>query len=187
MHGPTTSLSAWLLVSLCAASGAYCLGRVSRADRGVAAGDAVMGLGMAVMAAPLPMGGAVSWALAAVFALAGLHALWLLRGGAHHAHHLVGAAAMVYMSVPALAGSGAGHGQGHGGAAGGVPLLTGALLWYFAGYVLVGGVRLVGAGTIAHRPPGGMGGAGGADGTDELTRACRLAMGMGMFAMLLSW
>ncbi|MYT22874.1 DUF5134 domain-containing protein, partial [Streptomyces sp. SID7760] len=55
------------------------------------------------------------------------------------------------------------------------------LLLYFAGYVLLGGARLVTAGgggqPVAGGPPVVRA---------ELTRACRLAMGMGMLAMLLS-
>ncbi|MCB5180209.1 DUF5134 domain-containing protein [Streptomyces antimicrobicus] len=188
MHGPTTSVLSWLLVLLCAASGAYCLGRVRRAGRGpaaaVASGEAVMGFGMAAMAAPLPVGPGLSWALVAVFGAAAVHALWLLRGGVHHAHHLVGSAAMLYM---ALAASAAGPGQGHGHAAAGVPLLTGALLCYFAGYVLLVGARLVPAGG-GPAPVAGAAVPGAAvpGGAGELTRACRLAMGLGMFAMLLA-
>ncbi|MFD6225420.1 DUF5134 domain-containing protein [Streptomyces sp. NPDC060232] len=174
MHGSASSLSAslssWLLVLLCAVSGAYCLRRV-RGWGGAAAGEAVMGFGMAVMAVPLGAGG--GWrqpVLGVVFCAAALHALWLLRGGAHHAHHLVGSLTMVYMA--AAAGSGHGHGAG-------TPLLTGALLLYYAGYVVLGGSRLVTAGAPTPAP------ATPAPPT-ELIRACRLAMGMGMLAMLLS-
>ncbi|MEU5064819.1 DUF5134 domain-containing protein [Streptomyces virginiae] len=171
MHGSASSLSAsvssWLLVLLCAVSGAYCLRRVHKWGGwgGAAAGEAVMGFGMALMAVPLGGGGAWrSPVLGVVFCAAALHALWLLRGGAHHAHHLVGSLTMVYMA--AAAGSGHGHGAG-------LPLLTGALLLYYAGYVVLGGMRLITAGGPAPAPT-------------ELIRACRLAMGMGMLAMLLS-
>ncbi|MEU9375112.1 DUF5134 domain-containing protein [Streptomyces sp. NPDC048255] len=197
MHGPATSLpasvSAWLLVLLCAASGGYCLvraGRAGRGGRGAAAGEALMGFGMAVMAAPTGLGAWGSPVLLAVFCGAALHALWLLREGVHHAHHLVGSLAMAYMAltmtVPAAAApttaTGYGTGGGHGA---GLPLLTGALLLYFAGYVLLGGARLVAAG-------GGTRPLTGPDASDaplksaELTRACRLAMGIGMLAMLLT-
>ncbi|RSS57845.1 DUF5134 domain-containing protein, partial [Streptomyces sp. WAC06614] len=163
MHGPTTSALPWLLVLLCAASGAYCLWRVRRADRGaaaaVASGEAVMGFGMAVMAAPLPGGPGLAWALAAVFGAAALHALWLLRDGVHHAHHLVGSVAMLYMALAAVPAAGPGQGQGHGHAAAGVPLLTGALVCYFAGYVLLGGARLVPAGGTTAGPVAGGGAA----------------------------
>ncbi|MEV7521198.1 DUF5134 domain-containing protein [Streptomyces sp. NPDC091371] len=169
----SASVSAWLLVLLCAVSGAYCLGRVRRSG-GAAAGEAVMGFGMALMAVPLGHGG--GWqapVLGLVFCGTALHAVWLLRGGAHHAHHLVGSLAMVYMALTAA------YGSGHGG---GLPLLTGALLLYYAGYVVLGGARLITAGTAVAHSAGSAGPAGSA----ELTRACRLAMGMGMLAMLLA-
>ncbi|MFD8981742.1 DUF5134 domain-containing protein [Streptomyces sp. NPDC059564] len=191
MHGPAMSLSpfsasavsAWLLVLLCAVSGTYCLLRARRADRrtrGAAAGEAVMGLGMAAMAVPSGTGAWGPQILLAVFCGAAVHALWLLRGGAHHAHHLVGSLAMAYMALEMTA---AGAGQGHGHGRAGLPLVTGALLVYYAGYVLLGGARLVTAGggalpgAVAERGPGGAG---------DLTRACRLAMGTGMLAMLLT-
>ncbi|KOU24767.1 membrane protein [Streptomyces sp. WM6372] len=171
----SASLSAWLLVLLCAASGAYCLWRVRSAERearGGAAGEALMGFGMAVMAVPPGIGPWGPGILLAVFCGAVLHALWLLRDGVHHAHHLVGSLAMAYMALTMTGG----HGHG-----GGPPLVTGALLLYFAGYVLLGGARLVTAGggapPVAGGPPAK---------AAELTRACRLAMGMGMLAMLLS-
>ncbi|MFJ3910965.1 DUF5134 domain-containing protein [Streptomyces vinaceus] len=169
------SLSAWLLVVLCAVSGGYCLRRVRRSEpdaRGGAAGEALMGFGMAVMAVPSGIGPWGPGILLGVFTGAVLHALWLLRGGLHHAHHLVGSLAMAYMALT-MAG---GHGHG-----GGPPLVTGALLLYFAGYVLLGGTRLVTAGGAGRPAVGGpplM--------PAELTRACRLAMGIGMLAMLLS-
>lgn len=137
MHGPAmslpASLSAWLLVLLCFVSGAYCLRRVRRSERearGAAAGEAVMGFGMAVMAVPSGIGPWGPGILLAVFCGAVLHALWLLRGGVHHTHHLVGSLAMAYMALTMTAG----HGHG-----GGLPLVTGALLLYYAGYVLLGG------------------------------------------------
>ncbi|MEV8531649.1 DUF5134 domain-containing protein [Streptomyces sp. NPDC051211] len=149
MHHSVAPVLSWLLVLLCAASGGYCLLRGRRAG---GRADAVMGFGMAAMA--LPLGGAgraVHLALGAVFCAASVQAVWQLRGGGrHHAHHLVGSLAMVYMTLWP-----------------GVPPLTGALLLYYSGYVLLGGSRLAGG-------PAG------------LTRACRLAMGIGMFAMLLT-
>ncbi|MFD9333756.1 DUF5134 domain-containing protein [Streptomyces sp. NPDC060028] len=179
----SSSVSAWLLVLLCAGSGAYCLGRVHRpgsASRGgsAAAGEALMGFGMALMALPLGTGG--GWqapVLSAVFCAAALHSVWLLRAGAHHTHHLVGSLTMVYMAL--AAGSGPGHGHGHAGTAG-LPLLTGLLLVYYAGYVVFGGARLVTVGA------GGGSAGGGQGGSTELIRACRLAMGTGMLAMLLA-
>ncbi|MFD8633817.1 MULTISPECIES: DUF5134 domain-containing protein [unclassified Streptomyces] len=170
------SVSAWLLVLLCAVSGAYCLGRVRRAG-GAAAGEALMGFGMALMAVPLRQHGD-GWqttALGLVFCAAALHALWLLRRGAHHVHHLVGSLTMVYMAVAA------GYGSGHGG---GLPALTGVLLLYYAGYVVLGGARLITTG--ATTGPALRHASGAWSGSAELTRACRLAMGMGMLAMLLA-
>ncbi|MET9699492.1 DUF5134 domain-containing protein [Streptomyces sp. NPDC006529] len=201
----SATVSAWLLVALCALSGAYCLLRARRAERaarGAAGGEAAMGFGMAVMAAPTGTGAWGPGVLLAVFCAAALHAVWLLRGGVHHVHHLVGSLAMVYMTVTmgaaaapdtgaAHAGS---HGPGHGeGLAPGLPLVTGLLLLYFAGYVLLGGARLVtagGAAAVAGGAPGpaALAGAprGAGRGAAELTRACRLAMGIGMLAMLLT-
>ncbi|MFK0049362.1 DUF5134 domain-containing protein [Streptomyces sp. NPDC090741] len=173
----SASLSAWLLVLLCAVSGAYCLWRVRRSQRearGGAAGEALMAFGMAVMAVPSGIGPWGPGILLAVFCGAALHALWLLRGGVHHAHHLVGSLAMGYMALTMADG----HGHGR---SGGLPLVTGALLLYFAGYVLLGGARLVTAGGGAQPVTGGP-----PVKAAELTRACRLAMGMGMLAMLLS-
>ncbi|MFD3324466.1 DUF5134 domain-containing protein [Streptomyces sp. NPDC058701] len=188
------AVSSWLLVLLCAASGAYCLvraGRAGRDARGATAGEAVMGLGMALMAVPAGTG---TWGpplLLAVFCAAAAHALWLLRDGPHHAHHLVGSLAMAYMALTMTGGGpGPGHGSGHGNGAG-VPLVTGALLLYFAGYVLLGGARLVTAGGDGGAPVpgesrGGAAAAAAPPRSAELVRACRLAMGIGMLAMLLT-
>ncbi|CAM5514340.1 hypothetical protein SAVIM40S_00206 [Streptomyces avidinii] len=89
---------------------------------------------------------------------------------------------MVYMTLTAATGAGGGQGHGPGHAAGaGPPLLTGALLLYFAGYVVLGGTRLITAGGGAAAPSDA-----GRGGPTELIRACRLAMGMGMLAMLLA-
>ncbi|WP_240801458.1 DUF5134 domain-containing protein [Streptomyces sp. A1136] len=182
-----SAVSGWLLVALCATSGTYCLLRASRAgraSRGAAAAEALMGLGMAVMAAPSGVGTWGPRILLGVFCAAAAHALWLLRSGprhAHHAHHAVGSLAMAYMAYLGLS-AGAGHVHGHGQGAG-PPLVTGALLVYFAGYVLLGGARLVAAGgtqaaTVGAGPV--------VEAPGELTRACRLTMGIGMLAMLLS-
>ncbi|GGL86488.1 DUF5134 domain-containing protein [Streptomyces fumigatiscleroticus] len=179
MHGPTSS--GWPLVALCAATGVYCLLRMrSRVEeqRRSAGGEALMGFGMAAMAVPAAAFSPPAWAwpvYAVVFGSAGLRALWSVRAGARHLHHLVGTAAMVYMAV-VMAGS---PGHGHGGS--GVPQLTGALLLYFAGYVLLAGVRLVpGAAVDAGGPAGRWGD------RPELARACRLSMGIGMVTMLLT-
>ncbi|MCP3818727.1 DUF5134 domain-containing protein [Streptomyces sp. A3M-1-3] len=188
MHGPVTS--AWLLVALCAATGAYCLLRLrspSEEQRSAAGSEAVMGFGMAAMAVPTAVAGPPEWAgavLCGVFGVAALRALWLSRLGAHHLHHLVGSLVMVYMAVAMLPG-GAPAGHGAATAAGGVPLLTGVLLAYYGVYVLRTGAGLLSV--TAAAAAGGPGGAGFAWGVrPEVTTACRLAMGIGMFAMLLA-
>ncbi|MFJ9978504.1 DUF5134 domain-containing protein [Streptomyces cyaneofuscatus] len=207
MHGG--ALAGWLLMALCAVSGAYCLLRTRTGtpqERSTARGEALMGFGMAAMAVPAAVLTLPEWAWAvygAVFGAAALRALWSARRGAHHLHHLVGSLAMVYMAVamaPGAAGGHAGHGAAAGGA-GGVPLLTGALLLYYALYVLRSAGHLIPAGTgvasfaggsaegVVRSGGGGLrdGGAGGAaGGGTELTMACRLTMGIAMFAMLLT-
>ncbi|MEV5662761.1 DUF5134 domain-containing protein [Streptomyces flaveolus] len=185
MHGPASS--GWLLVALCAATGAYCLLRM-RSDveeqRRAAGGEALMGFGMAAMAVPAAVFTPPAWvwpAYAVVFGGAALRALWASRSSRHHLHHLVGAAAMVYMAV-VMAGSPAGaqgHGHGHGGS--GIPLLTGTLLLYFTGYVLLTGVRLIPVAAVA-----GGGPAAGWGDRPELARACQLSMGIAMLGMLLT-
>ncbi|MEU9605497.1 DUF5134 domain-containing protein [Streptomyces sp. NPDC048057] len=184
MHGPV--LPGWLLVALGGITGAYCLLRLRRCsgDARRAAGDeALMGLGMAVMAVPAAVLTLPRWTwtgYAAVFGCAALASLWAARRGAHHLHHLVGSLAMAYMAV-AMARPGGGA-TGHGGhapaeaaASAGMPLLTGALLAYYAVYVVRSGIRLVPA--RAGAPPA-------ATPLPELLPACRLAMGLGMLAML---
>ncbi|BCM71899.1 putative integral membrane protein [Streptomyces sp. EAS-AB2608] len=182
VHGPVST--AWLLVALCALTGAYCLLRMRSAveeQRRAAGGEALMGFGMAAMAVPAAVFTPPRWAwpvYAAVFGAAALRALWAARGGPHHLHHLVGSAAMVYMAVAMAAAPPAAH-HAHGGP--GVPLLTGALLLYFTGYVLLSGARLVpAAGPAAGSAPVRWGD------RPELARACRLSMGIGMVAMLLA-
>ncbi|MFF5184371.1 DUF5134 domain-containing protein [Streptomyces sp. NPDC000345] len=196
MHGPASP--GWLLVALCAATGAYCLLRMRSTveeQRRAAGGEALMGFGMAAMAVPTAAFTPPVWAwpaYAAVFGAAALRALWAARTDAHHLHHLVGTSAMVYMAA-AMAASPAGA-HVHGGSASGVPLLTGVLLLYFTGYVLLSGVRLLpapgtagpaGAGA-ATRAGAGAGPAVAWGDRPELARACRLSMGIGMLAMLLT-
>ncbi|WP_399882003.1 DUF5134 domain-containing protein [Streptomyces sp. BBFR51] len=191
MHGPASP--GWLLVALCAATGAYCLLRMRSGveeQRRAAGGEALMGFGMAAMAVPAAVFTPPAWAwpaYAVVFGAAGLRALWAARSGRHHLHHLVGAAAMVYMAL-VMAGSPA-HAHGHG--TSGAPVLTGALLLYFTGYVLLTGVRLIpvvavtGGGPVPSpaRAAGGGPPTGWGD-RPELARACRLSMAIGMLAML---
>ncbi|MGY0022129.1 DUF5134 domain-containing protein [Streptomyces sp. cg35] len=182
MHGPLSA--AWLLVALCAATGSYCLLRMRRGaedQRRTAGGEALMGFGMALMAVPAAVLTPPAWAwmlYAAVFGAAAVRALWAARRGAHHLHHLVGTFAMAYMAV-AMAARPAAHAH-HGGA--GTPALTGLLLAYFVVYVLWSGARLVPAAAATASGPAL---AGWGD-RPELARACRLSMGIGMLAMLLT-
>ncbi|MER5531500.1 DUF5134 domain-containing protein [Streptomyces sp. NPDC002677] len=178
MHGPASP--GWLLVALCAATGAYCLLRMRSSveeQRRAAGGEALMGFGMAAMAVPATVFTPPVWTwplYAAVFGAAALRALWSTRDSTHHVHHLVGATAMVYMAV-AMAASPAGH--HHGGA--GVPAVTGLLLLYFTGFVLLSGARLVPVAAAGNGPVRW-------GDRPELARACRLSMGIGMVAMLLA-
>ncbi|MFE3516200.1 DUF5134 domain-containing protein [Streptomyces sp. NPDC059166] len=198
MHGPV--LSGWLLVSLCGATGAYCLLRTrdgAARERGAAQAEALMGFGMAAMALPAAVLTPPGWAwlvYVVVFGAAALHAAARAGKGAHHLHHLIGSLAMVYMALamaPGMshgAGSGhAGHGAGAGGSAGGVPLLTGVLLAYYAVYVLRSAGRLIppASGVTVGAGAAAVGGAGWGR-RPELALACRLAMGTAMFAMLLT-
>lgn len=186
MHGPAQA--GWLLVALCAATGSYCLLRMRsriEAQRRTAGGEALMGFGMALMALPAAVLAPPRWAwlgYAAVFGAAALRTLWAARRNRHHLHHLVGACAMVYMAA-AMAATPTAH-AGHGG--GGTPALTGALLLYFAGYVLVSGVRLLPAPVLATAEGGGGGTVTGWADRTELAMACRLSMGIAMIAMLLT-
>ncbi|MEU6403377.1 DUF5134 domain-containing protein [Streptomyces sp. NPDC046985] len=185
MHGPASP--GWLLVALCAATGAYCLLRMRSPvpeQRRAAGGEALMGFGMALMAVPAAVFTPPAWAwsaYAALFGAAAVRALWSARRSPHHLHHLVGTAAMVYMSL-AMAASPDPHHHMHGGS--GTPLLKGALLLYFAGYVLLAGARLVPAAVSAAGVPAGAARRWGD--RPELARACRLSMGMAMVAMLLT-
>ncbi|MFG2094539.1 DUF5134 domain-containing protein [Streptomyces sp. NPDC048612] len=194
MHGP--AWVGWLLVLLGAAGGAYCLWRARTGpagQRGEVRGEGLMALGMAAMAWPVAPSSWSPWLFAAVFGAAGLRAL-----ARRHLHHAVGALTMVYMAlVMVVPSQQAGHaaqmgqmGQAGGtgpmahAAPGGVPLLTGLLLVYFTGYVLAAGVRLVpavgaGAGEAVAGGPVAVAGAG-------VLPACRVAMGIGMLAMLLA-
>lgn len=195
MHG--SPLIAWLLVLLSACAAAACLLRSEGRD------EALMGAGMAVMAVPLSVFDPRPWAtavFAAVFAVAALRALLVTDRSGHRLHHCVSSAAMVYMALAMGGGSGGGgHAAMTMGA--GIPLLTGLLLLYFAGYVLRSGVRLVAVPLTAgpqapasHAPvPQGSGPLipGGAPRprlrhAPELAAACRVSMALGMLAMLLT-
>ncbi|WP_406165841.1 DUF5134 domain-containing protein [Streptomyces sp. NBC_00996] len=180
MHGPASP--GWLLVVLCAATGAYCLLRMRspvEEQRRTAGGEALMGFGMAAMAVPAAVATPPRWAwfaYAAVFGATAVRALWTSRTSPHHLHHLMGAVAMVYMAGVMAASPGHHHGDS------GVPLLTGALLLYFAGYVLRSGVRLLPLATTASGAPRALGWGD----RPELSQACRLSMGIAMLAMLVT-
>ncbi len=63
MHGPASP--GWLLVALCAATGAYCLLRMRspvEEQRRTAGGEALMGFGMAAMAVPAAVVTPPRWA-----------------------------------------------------------------------------------------------------------------------------
>ncbi|MFL9681685.1 DUF5134 domain-containing protein [Streptomyces sp. KL110A] len=116
MHGP--ALSGWLLVALCAASGAYCLLRMRACageERRAARAEAVMGFGMAAMALPAAVLSPPSWSWAVYAALFGAVAaadLFAARRDGHRLHHAVGSLAMVYMALsmaPAAAGGAPGR------------------------------------------------------------------------------
>lgn len=210
MHGPATV--GWLLVALCATAGGYCLLRLRCAGgerRGTAGGEALMGFGMAAMAVPAAVLAPPRWiwvAYALVFSAAALYALVRARAAGHHLHHLLGMLAMVYMAGAMAAAPAGAHGGGHTetaemsgmSMAGGVPLVTGLLLVYYAVYVLWAGTRLLplvtvaapvsGGGAAGPGATGGTGGTGGPGWGDraELALACRLSMGLAMLAMLLT-
>ena len=185
VHGPASP--GWLLVALCAATGAYCLLRMRSTveeQRRAAGGEALMGFGMAAMAVPAAVLTPPRWAwlvYAAVFGAAALRALWAARTGPHHLHHLMGAFAMAYMAAAMAAAPGHHHGSGGSGA----PLLTTALLLYFTGYVLLSGVRLASVPVLA---VGGGVRPGSLSWGDrpELAHACRLSMGIATVAMLIT-
>ena len=138
-----------------------------------------MGFGMAAMAVPAAALAPPRWAwvaYAAVFGAAALRALWAARSSTHHLHHLVGAFAMAYMAAVMASGAHAG-----------VPALTGVLLAYFTAYVLWTGTRLMPVAVAGGGPgPGESVRAAGWGDRLELARACRLSMGIGMLAMLLT-
>ncbi|MFD5748740.1 DUF5134 domain-containing protein [Streptomyces sp. NPDC127033] len=185
MHG--SAAAGWLLVALCATAGGLCLRRLRAGGtprHGSAGGEALMGFGMAAMALPATVVTPPRWVwlgYAAVFGAAALRALGNGRGSAHRAHHLLGLLAMVYMAGSMAAAAGGTH-TAH---ASGTPLVTGALLLYYAGYVLWAGARLLPLPALPAPAPvnGGSGPVSWADRT-ELVPACRLSMGIAMLTML---
>ncbi len=179
MHGP--AVLAWLLAAITTAAGAHCLHRLREPSCGRPrhqesdAAEALMGVGMAAMAVTGSAVPAVFWGW-----LFGLPALGFLIAAlaparpalrAHRLHHAIGALTMTYMSL-AMAGP---PGHAHHVAGAGLPVLTGGLLLYFGGYTLWAGSRLLATAPGVVRT-----------GTSGLPQACRLTMGIGMFAMLLT-
>lgn len=194
MHGP--AMVGWLLVLVCAAAGACCLARSrsrtsTAAQRREAGGEALMGLGMAAMAVPTSALPQPTWS--GIGYAAGFTALGVWALVRRHPHHVVGAAAMVYMAwtMATSAGAAGAHathvsahvsgGAGAGGGGGGTPVLTGLLLAYFAVYAVGAGVRLMPSVAVA----GGAVGAG-RPARGELVSACQVATSLATFAMLLS-
>ncbi|MFF0298592.1 DUF5134 domain-containing protein [Kitasatospora sp. NPDC004614] len=181
MHGP--ALVNWLLAALATGSGGYCGWRVRQGRQDASCGDdrparresdlleAAMGLGMAGMA--LLPGVAWGWPYALLAAALLVGALAGRGAGrrAHRLHHGIGALAMAYMALAMTAGAPGGH-AGHHGEPAGLPMVTGLLLVYFGGYALWEGSRVIAADGATVAAP--------------LPRACRAAMGIGMFAMLLT-
>jgi Domain of unknown function (DUF5134) len=186
MHGPP--LVSWLLVALSTATAVSCL------LRGAARDEALTGAGMAVMAVPLSVFDPGPWVpplLAAVFVAAALHSV--VRRRTHRLHHTVCSASMAYMAL-AMSGSAAGHGAHAGHHSAGSPALTGVLLLYFAGYVLLSGTRVAGATPHGSLTPAGPAHGSGVHGhaagprlrqSPEVAVACRVSMALGMVAMLL--
>ncbi|WP_371495708.1 DUF5134 domain-containing protein [Kitasatospora sp. NBC_00374] len=192
MHGP--ALVTWLVAALAVGAAALCLVRLRgpgcvgaaghRPDRESDTAEALMALGMAGMTllpGPLwgwlftvPAGALLLGALGPVLARTapGPAPRSVPGPGAHRLHHGIGALAMVYMAL--AMGSPPAH--AHHTSAPGLPAVTGVLLVYFGGYALWSGSRLLSA-PAGPRPAPADGGLG---------RACRVAMGIGMFAMLLT-
>ncbi|MCU7825696.1 DUF5134 domain-containing protein [Kitasatospora sp. DSM 101779] len=178
-----------MLAGLAAGSATLCALRLRRpgcavAHREADAAEAAMAVGMAGMAV-LP-GVLWGWFFAVLAGALVLGALAGRAGRVHRLHHGVGALAMAYMALamaaaPAASAAHLHHvvpgATGTAGAPMGLPVLTGALLLYFGGYSLWAGSRLLSA-------PGAAGTAATAEG--RTVRACRVAMGIGMFAMLLT-
>ncbi|MFC9328017.1 DUF5134 domain-containing protein [Kitasatospora sp. NPDC057015] len=189
MHGP--ALVSWLLAALTAAAGTYCLSRLrdpsceqpGAADRPGLFGhesnaaEALMGLGMAAMAVTGGLVPPALWAWLFGLPAAGFLVAALAPGPparrAHRLHHAIGALAMTYMAL-AMAGAAGAHAH-HAAGGAGLPPLTGGLLLYFGAYTLWAGSRLLATPSGVLR-----------SGTAGLPQACRLTMGIGMFAMLLT-
>jgi Domain of unknown function (DUF5134) len=202
MGGPP--LVGWLVVLLGTATGVSCLLRtraavgLAPADRRVARAEGLKGLGMALMAVPAPALDQRPWGAPLFVVVFGAMTVWsvmpLRRGGhlAHHVHLAVGAAAMVYMAlVTAAAPAGSMTSPGMAGmpsaqpGPAGIPLVSGLLMAYFASYALWAGIRMLPVSGPLAPAAGGRAG-GGVLAAPELATACRVSLGIGMFAMLLT-
>lgn len=208
MGGPP--LVCWLLVLIGAATGVSCLLRSGAGaapgseERRVARAEGAKGLGMALMAVPGSVLDQRPWGAPLFAVVFGAMALWsvaLLRRGGHAAHHVhlsVGAASMVYMALATAAAPGGTTMAGMRGMDSGrmgIPAVTGLLLGYFAVYTLWAGIRMLPAPAPGATPVGAGGGnavvggsgrGGGLLATPEVAAACRVSLGIGMFAMLLT-
>ncbi|MGX9230013.1 DUF5134 domain-containing protein [Streptomyces albus] len=214
MHGSATV--GWLVAALCAVTGVWCLLRArggSPRQRADAGAEATMGFGMAAMAVPALWDGepvpAVVPAWCSVVFFGGL----LVResaaavrdrgapGARHgHAHHVIGAAAMVYMALAMAMGGRRGRGRGAPRAARRGAVGDGRPARLLRGLRAVGrhpadavrGGRGRDGGRRHGRPrswrtgrPGGTGDRSPGPAVRRGGGGCRLAMAAGMFAMLL--
>ncbi|MEV4615308.1 DUF5134 domain-containing protein [Kitasatospora sp. NPDC049258] len=193
MHGP--AVVTWLVAALSAGAAALCALRLrtgaGRGCAGAASGpadresdtaEALMALGMAGMALlPGPVWGWLFTVLAGAMLLGALGRVGSSGPRAHRLHHGVGALAMAYMALAMPAGAAHAHHM-----AAGLPPVTGALLVYFGAYSLWSGSRLLSAPARTGAVAGLVAAAGPAAVLGGLGRACRVAMGIGMFAMLLT-
>lgn len=185
MHGPV--LVGWLLVTLCGAAGGLWLARARTTaghQRRTAAAEALMGLGMAAMALPapllppvaafvLPFAGAAVWSARAAWTARRTGPPPLRRRAvATHGRHTTEALAMVYMALTM-------GGEHRHGIPGGVPLLTGALLTYFALTAVHAARRLPPACPDGRAPAG-------TDFERGLPAAGRLVLAVAMLTMLLT-
>ncbi|GAA4992923.1 DUF5134 domain-containing protein [Kitasatospora paranensis] len=208
MHGP--AVVTWLLAGLAVGSAGLCVVRLRdpacRGEhRASDAAEAAMGLGMAGMAVlPGVLWGWFFAVLGGYLLVGAVGAVGAHGGRAHRMHHGVGACAMAYMAL-AMASA---PGHHHHGAPAGLPVLTGSLLLYFGGYSLWAGSRMLSAPGDGRRPlTAAMAGVPAAGGSPVgalrsgdrspgrravgglaggAVRACRVGMGIGMFAMLLT-
>lgn len=198
MHGP--AVVTWLLTGLAAGSAGLCVVRLrspacAGAHRTGEAAEAAMAAGTAGMT--VAPGVAWGWLFTVLAGAVLFGAVGDRTGLGHRLHHGVGALAMAYMAL--AMGAAPAH-VGHGGPMG-LPAVTGVLLLYFGTYTLWAGSRLLavpGAAAPAGAPalPGGLGGLGRtatraapgglARAGDGTLQACRAAMGIAMFAMLLT-